>query len=606
MAAMGLVLAGSVFTYQRAFSTFAEYDDEGYIMLSLDQYLEGHALYDEVYSQYGPAWYLLQSAVHGLTGLPVTHDITRAKTVLVWLLAAALAGLIAHRITGNRAVAMAAATLGVLHLDRLVLEPGHPQELCLLVMLAGVLLLTSESLGVRRQMVIGLLLGVAVMTKPNVGLLLVASATVAVCAQLRSAPQRRWSTISCGVVIALGVFVVTRSTFAEPGGLQLPIVVAGSVLTVAMMARRGESSSVEFRSVLGIHAGWVAGASGLLLLTVLSGSNLAAALDGIVFQHLGFADRFYTAAPIYPFAAPLTILSCCLVALFGSRPDHTSHIARYARLCLLALFAGIAIRQLGDVRGPLEHGLDDRGHAGLLVSLVAPFAWVVLVPVPGETWSAKKRSGRIALASVAVLQPLVAYPTPGTQMAIGSLALLLITLISLHDLVAMEAAEETPGTEWFARLTNSGLAGVPVALLVLGACSAAEYRSRLEPLQLHGAQHLRLPPAQVHELRALVHEIRKHGDTFISLHNGYNSLYLFADVDPPSGMNATFWPWMLSEPQQEKILRGLKSADRICRIEKVIPERPESPGSGLTEFLAEGFRHQATIGLWEVWSGPGR
>ena len=42
-----------------AFNGFQPYDDEGYILLSLREYARGGVLYDEVYSQYGPAYFEL-------------------------------------------------------------------------------------------------------------------------------------------------------------------------------------------------------------------------------------------------------------------------------------------------------------------------------------------------------------------------------------------------------------------------------------------------------------------------------------------------------------------------------------------------------------------
>lgn len=43
--------------FQQIFSTFASYDDEGYVMLSLVSYQDGKPLYDETYSQYGPFFF---------------------------------------------------------------------------------------------------------------------------------------------------------------------------------------------------------------------------------------------------------------------------------------------------------------------------------------------------------------------------------------------------------------------------------------------------------------------------------------------------------------------------------------------------------------------
>ena len=80
-----MLIAAGFAGYQQIFATYAKYDDEGYVILSLASFLEGEPLYDSTYSQYGPAYYGADAAVHRLTGLPVSHDVTRIETLIVWL-----------------------------------------------------------------------------------------------------------------------------------------------------------------------------------------------------------------------------------------------------------------------------------------------------------------------------------------------------------------------------------------------------------------------------------------------------------------------------------------------------------------------------------------
>ena len=83
---IAIMIAAGFAGYQQIFSTFAEYDDEGYVMLSLASFSAGNPLYDETYTQYGPAFFMLESAFHKVTGLPISHDVTRMKTIGVWLI----------------------------------------------------------------------------------------------------------------------------------------------------------------------------------------------------------------------------------------------------------------------------------------------------------------------------------------------------------------------------------------------------------------------------------------------------------------------------------------------------------------------------------------
>ena len=40
-------------------NAFGAFDDEGYVMISLSSFVKGHALYDDVFTQYGPFFYAL-------------------------------------------------------------------------------------------------------------------------------------------------------------------------------------------------------------------------------------------------------------------------------------------------------------------------------------------------------------------------------------------------------------------------------------------------------------------------------------------------------------------------------------------------------------------
>src|SRR5271156_5322168 len=62
------VLIGSAFAaYWAMFSQFAPYDDSGYFINSIRLFNSGQALYDRVWTDYGPFSYELWAAVFGLT-----------------------------------------------------------------------------------------------------------------------------------------------------------------------------------------------------------------------------------------------------------------------------------------------------------------------------------------------------------------------------------------------------------------------------------------------------------------------------------------------------------------------------------------------------------
>ena len=80
-AAIGLLIAGFVALlawagYELLFNTFMLYDDEGYVLISLKNFAAHGALYDQVYSQYGPFFYLAYDALHRLLGMQLSRAIS--------------------------------------------------------------------------------------------------------------------------------------------------------------------------------------------------------------------------------------------------------------------------------------------------------------------------------------------------------------------------------------------------------------------------------------------------------------------------------------------------------------------------------------------------
>ena len=57
----------------------ATYDDESYVMMTIKTFLDGDRLYAEMFTQYGSAYFMIPQAIHGIMGVPITHDVVRLK-----------------------------------------------------------------------------------------------------------------------------------------------------------------------------------------------------------------------------------------------------------------------------------------------------------------------------------------------------------------------------------------------------------------------------------------------------------------------------------------------------------------------------------------------
>src|SRR2546430_1578456 len=72
--------------FYRVFTGFSPWDDEGYFMISVKQFLDGHPLYTEVFSPYGPFYYLYEWVAFHIIRTAVSHDSFRFLTLFAWLL----------------------------------------------------------------------------------------------------------------------------------------------------------------------------------------------------------------------------------------------------------------------------------------------------------------------------------------------------------------------------------------------------------------------------------------------------------------------------------------------------------------------------------------
>src|SRR4051812_4922017 len=152
--AFGATLAGSLlyslhYAYVQIFSRLPVYDDEGYIMMSLERHFAGGALYDKVFSQYGPFFYLLKRLIYTSAGLTVTHDSTRWMNLIFWTASALLCGFTVYRLTGSRLAGLLSYLTLILFFTPFSNEPGHPQETIVFLCCAGLAVTAAHRFAVR-------------------------------------------------------------------------------------------------------------------------------------------------------------------------------------------------------------------------------------------------------------------------------------------------------------------------------------------------------------------------------------------------------------------------------------------------------------------------
>ncbi len=539
--------------YFRMFSMWAAYDDEGYIMQSVRSYLEGHRLYDEVYSQYGPSFFLLQHGIYTLLRLPLTHDVVRLVTLAAWLGTAAAAAGIVFRLTRSLVLSAIALVHVFVHLVSLISEPGHPETVLGLTFTLACLIVAGDRGAITRRHAVwcGILAAFAVFAKVNVGAYLFLGLVIPfVCATSLGRVAGPAAIVVSALVplVVFGRHLGGRSAnYAAVGAL--------SAAAIACVCYRLYRPPLLKRGILLSFVVAFASTASLVLIAVLmQGTSPRALVDGILLLPMQLADVFYMPVAI---ARPAVLVSA--VALLAAAALTSPRLAS------------------SDLRAPLVFSVKVAFACGTLyasrvgylalMEYVTPFLWIAVVPAT-DAESSRARVGRGVLAATAVFQFLQAYPVGGTQVTFATALMIPCALVCLHDAIRILSSQ----------VARPRLVSVLLAATVVWAVTfyrpiigpevrlyyEAGYRARHE-LRLPGASRIRLQPHEVQLLHWLAGTVKANCTAFVSV-PGFNSLYPWTGLSPLTSMNAGTWMSLLRQEDQERIWRGIDGAQSPCAI----------------------------------------
>jgi hypothetical protein len=554
-----LTLLGGIWAYYRVFTGFNFYDDEGSMMASVKQYLDGLTLYDQFWSGYGPVYYFYNWLLRSSTGTPVTHDVVRISSLLPWLVTPLVCAWIILRVTDSLLLATLAHLLTLHSLAFFASEPGHPQELCILLLVCFVA--SGILIGQRRHLLGTILLGAApaalLLIKVNIGIFAILAACLSLSFHAR---ENRFSkTVGAFFVVAslFLPFALMRHQLGDAHALVYCVLVTASVAAFSQVLFRGDKTiSITFRDSGIVVISFVLTFAAIVLITIAQGSSPQTMLDRLVLAHLRISVGGLWYTPV-----SVTAKSLCWafsgMAAAGWIAFSRKNSDTWSSKCLfpMKLLYGLGIiAAVFSINGSRQF------------AFATPFCWLVLYPLP-ENGVSRLVFPRTLLCTTAVIQTLYAYPVAGSQIGFIQILLIVVGVICIDDFWLWFVAKYDFGFRQQRLLRVAG--SVASFCLLLGYAYIAYVQRKsynsLPALNLAGASRIHLDDRQAREYQWLTRSSVNDCDILIGLPN-IPSLNFWAGMNPPGRLNVDAWMMVLSDKEQLDIELDLSKHPNACAI----------------------------------------
>lgn len=529
-------------------------------MLSLRGYLEGHPLYSQTYTQYGPFHFFIQGLTFRLLHLPMTHDAGRLVTFLDWMLAAALGGGFVYRMSRNLLLASSAfasfAVLGAV----LAKEPGHPQQTILpLFLLAALVVPGPESRFNHLRLLCLAAIGSAlVFVKINFGVFYLFALAHA-CLTLLPQSRLRHAALACSLAgAALLPYALMHSTLAHVRHFYFfatPCLLA----TFAISSMLRPALPLPWRTIAWCLGGGLLAAGAIVTAAILQGISPRWLLTGVVLDPARHPHVYLT-----PWVIRREILAAMLLFLGGSTAvawlSLRGRLKAYADL--IQALPGAAGMLAAVLLLSARLGVTGEQQNAAWALCLLPLGMIGTAGGDGRAWFP-----RVFLAGLAATEFLGAYPVAGSQVAIGAAPALLWAFVCIID----------GGPGLAAALRRLGPIGKDVLvratpLVLLAACAMGAWLAGFRSFQypgpsskLAGMHSLHLKPAVERRYEFLTASVRANCDLLFSM-PGMGSFNFWSGLPMPDGNTVGVWLQVMSQEKQGRILKILQGDPRACVI----------------------------------------
>jgi hypothetical protein len=523
------------------------------MLLSLQSYLaHPGSLYTGTFTQYGPFFFISQEFWFRLLHLPVTHDAGRLVTLGYWLLSALLAAGAMYRLFPNLLLASATFALCTVQAQVLAREPGHPQQL-ILVLFASALFALGCNRDRTTRWTFFLLGGIGAalfLTKINVGLFFLLGVAHAIaCGSVPGLVRRLSPLVTIAISVCLPYLLMRGISHVASYRIAATLLITVTLTCSAMMKAEFELPwQASAYAVMGI-----ASVGTIIVATAwIRGISLYALARGVVLEPARHPRVFL--APLH--IVPLTLLvGAGLLVIAGALTIHASRKRSES--------FEMSVSALRCIAGVIAIPYILAGRPELALAIVP----LSLIKLPGQQMPPSMWLFRVVLADIAALQFLQIFPVAGSQLWIAGWPMLFCAMLCMAE--GASGLTLVAGGRWrLASMVSAPLLFVGIATFVLiqsRPTGILALRHSRPSSGLRGASLLSLNPYLADQYRYLSERIRSNCDVLFTM-PGMGSFNLWSGVAPPNGTNLTAWVEGLDRSRQAEILQILTAHPNACVI----------------------------------------
>jgi hypothetical protein len=574
---LALLVGCTLSAYWAVFSIFAPYDDAGLFEYTLQLFVDGHSLYNHVFTYFGPFYYVLWGALFKVVGGSITTDRGAVIQVALWVGASFGVGISIHRLTQRFALGVIAmaTTFGLLW--TLVSEPMQPDSLVCALMVA---LLLTMAFGMPRRPRAACALGGALccavlLTKINVGAYALASVGFAAAMTIPALARHRLvRAVAILVFVGIGPGVMSTLIAQQWTQYAIALTLASTVSLVLVTEPQVVSDPGEGNEPTRWLAWFGTGFAALFVVVFgvifALGSTPSAVWHSIIV--IASRQSSFLTEPLNIADDAITWSIVLVGVAWGvgrARRDRSAPAPSWLG-GTLRLLVGVAVLFSLVQESPFD-------VPGPVFALAMPLAWVAAIPPTFVVPSTRERIVRLVIPALAIYDALLAFPVAGTQVNTGSVLFVACGAICLSDgwseLVAWAGNREA-ATHPFVRnlgptigAVMAALAAVTVFEQVLQTTQShnAPYRDGVA-LRAAGGDHLHLPAGTAASLNVIVADATANCKTLWSLPGMY-SFNLWTELPTPTTYTGGDEYWLaLSQAQQRQTLAAARKSNKLCLV----------------------------------------